>query len=69
MNPEIAIYGLYVPSILLLALMALACSRALAWVFGRLGLYRLVWHPALFDVALFVILLGGLNSVFEVGFA
>ena len=69
MSPEINIYGLYVPSFLLLTLLALAGSRALAWGFGRVGLYRIVWHPALFDVAVFVILLGGLNSVFDVGLA
>jgi hypothetical protein len=28
-------------------------------VFSRTGFYRVVWHRALFDVALFVCLLGG----------
>jgi hypothetical protein len=28
-------------------------------VFQRTGLYHLVWHRALFDLALFVCLLGG----------
>ena len=32
-----------------------ACWRVLA----RAGFYRLVWHPALFDLALFVVLLYG----------
>src|SRR5690349_3214387 len=49
--------------LLLLALLALVCSRALSFVLARIGFYRLVWHPALFDLALFVIVLGGLASL------
>ena len=48
--------GVLLSSVLVSALLALAASfvvrRALSW----LGAYRFVWHPALFDVALFVIL-------------
>jgi hypothetical protein len=55
---EVSLYGLYVPWILLLSLLALVCSRALHRLLARLGFYRLVWHPALFDFALFFILLG-----------
>jgi hypothetical protein len=29
-------------------------------VFQRTGLYRLVWHRALFDLAVFVCVLGGI---------
>jgi hypothetical protein len=47
---------------LLLTLPALAVSSLLARLLARLGLYRFVWHPALFDFALFVIVLGGLSS-------
>lgn len=55
---EFSLYGLYVPWILLLSLMSLACSRLLSRVLARWGFYRFVWHPALFDAAVFVILLG-----------
>jgi hypothetical protein len=57
---EVSLYGLYVPTLLLLALLALGIARLLARVLARLGVYRLVWHPALFDLALFVIVLGSL---------
>jgi hypothetical protein len=57
---EVSLYGLYVPPLLLLALLSLGIARLLARVLARLGLYRLVWHPALFDLALFVIVLGSL---------
>jgi hypothetical protein len=58
---EISLYGLYVPPLLLLALAALAGSRLLNLVLARIGFYRLVWHPALFDFSLFVIVLGALT--------
>jgi hypothetical protein len=58
---EVSLYGLYVPPLLLLALLSLALVRGLNRVLARLGVYRLVWHPALFDLALFVIVLGGLS--------
>jgi hypothetical protein len=57
---EISLYGVYVPPLLLLALLSLAVARVLGRGLARLGLYRLVWHPALFDLALFVIVLGSL---------
>jgi hypothetical protein len=61
---EVSLYGIFVPWLLLLALLALALSRGLSLVLARAGFYRLVWHPALFDLALFVLLLGALSSFF-----
>jgi hypothetical protein len=58
---EISIYGLYVPPLLLLALAALAVSRVLNFALAKTGFHRLVWHPALFDLSLFVIVLGALT--------
>jgi hypothetical protein len=58
---EVSLYGLYVPPLLLLALLALVVSRVLNLVMARLGVYRFVWHPALFDFALFVMVLGSLS--------
>jgi protein-S-isoprenylcysteine O-methyltransferase Ste14 len=56
---EVSIYGLYVPPLLLLTLAALVVSRlCINLVLARTGFYRVVWHPALFDFSLFVIVLG-----------
>jgi len=55
---EVSLYGIYVPPLLLLALLALVVSRLFNWVLARTGFYRHVWHPALFDFSLFVIVLG-----------
>jgi protein AaeX len=57
---EVSLFGVYVPPLLLLMLPALVVSRVLGVVLARTGLYRLVWHPALFDLSLFVIVLGSL---------
>lgn len=58
---EVSFYGMYIPWLLILCLLAIVCSRAIAWLMTRFGLYRLVWHPALFDFALFIIVLGCLT--------
>jgi hypothetical protein len=58
---EVSLYGIYVPWLLLLSLLSLGASRALSHLLARLGFYRLVWHPALFDFALYILVLGGLS--------
>ena len=55
---ELDLYGLLVPPLLAAALIALALTWALRRLLDRWGFYRLVWHGTLFDLALFVILLG-----------
>jgi hypothetical protein len=65
MIADISLYGIYVPSLLLLSLLSLAASRTIRALLARLGFYRLVWHPALFDAALFMIVLGGLSLLFS----
>ena len=57
---EVSIYGLYVPPLLLLTLAALVVARLVSLVLAKTGFYRVVWHPALFDFSLFVIVLGAL---------
>jgi hypothetical protein len=58
---EVSIYGLYLPPLLLLTLAALVVARLCKLVLARTGFYRAVWHPALFDFSLFVIVLGALT--------
>ena len=56
---EVSLYGLYVPPLLLLTLLACIVARLLGRVLARAGFYRLVWHPALFDFSLFILTLCG----------
>jgi hypothetical protein len=61
MPRDLAIFDVYVPTLLL----ALLASGALAWLLdrgcARVGLYGLVWHPALFRMSLFACIFGGLG--------
>jgi hypothetical protein len=54
---EASFYGLYVPWLMLLCGVALVAHWALRRCLGALGVYRWIWHPALFDFALYVLLL------------
>jgi protein-S-isoprenylcysteine O-methyltransferase Ste14 len=63
MIAEVSIYGVYVPWLLFLALLSIAATWGLGRVLASVGFYRLVWHPALFDFALFIVLLGVLDSL------
>jgi hypothetical protein len=58
---EVSFYGIYVPTLLLMAILALGVSHIVRYLLARAGFYRLVWHPALFDFALFIIVLGALS--------
>jgi Protein of unknown function (DUF1656) len=49
--------GVFVPSLLIAAVIAFCLTSALRWSLRRLHLYRFVWHAGLFDVALFVAML------------
>jgi protein AaeX len=54
---EINLFGVYVAPILLIMIGAWLVTTALRRVANRFHLLRYVWHPALFGVALYVIVL------------
>ena len=54
---EASFYGLYVPWLMLLCGVTLGVQWGVHRALGALGVYRWVWHPALFDTALYVLLL------------
>ena len=60
---EASFYGLYVPWLMLLCGVTLGVQWLVHRVFGALGVYRWVWHPALFDTALYVLLLYVVSGV------
>lgn len=55
---ELNIYGFYVPWGLLMFLGAVITVRIISWGLAKFGLYRYIWHPALFECALVVIVMG-----------
>lgn len=53
MPREISFFDAYVPTLLLAVIVAGAIALVADRILVRIGLYNLVWHPALFRVSLF----------------
>ena len=60
---EVALFGALAPSLLLYFLAAIPLFLVIDRIASPLGFYRLVWHRALFDLALLVIVLGVVVAV------
>ena len=60
---ELNFGGVFVPAALLWAAAAFFLSSLLGRALSRTGFYALVWHRALFDVSLFVILWGAISAI------
>lgn len=60
---EFDIYGVYFPAFAVFAAIALLLQVVVInRLFNAIGFYRLVWHRALFDLAVYVILLGAVTA-------
>jgi len=55
---EIDILGVFVPAVLVLMLIAYLINLAIRTVFERVGVYRFVWHRSIFDLGIYVLVLG-----------
>jgi hypothetical protein len=53
---EIHILGLFAPASLVSAILAGVMILLIRRTLARVGFYRHVWHPGLFDLALYVVL-------------
>ncbi|WP_431107051.1 DUF1656 domain-containing protein [Variovorax paradoxus] len=60
---EVNFWGMQLPWLLLLAAGALPCAWAMRRLLAIVGAYRWIWHPALFDLALYVLVLCALASL------
>ena len=60
MKYQLDLFGVLIPSLLLWSVAAYALARLVSKLIARAGLYRRIWHPALFDFALFICLVGSL---------
>jgi Protein of unknown function (DUF1656) len=58
MIAEFDIYGVFVPALLVFAIVALLLVLVVTRLLNAIGFYRFVWHRPLFDLALGVILFG-----------
>ena len=59
---EFDIYGVYFPVFIVFAGLALLLQLAIKRLFDAFGVYRFVWHRPLFDLAIYVILLGAVTA-------
>jgi hypothetical protein len=54
MLSEISVAGIYVAPIVIYALMAIPLFLMCRWLLSLIGFWRIVWHPALFETALYI---------------
>jgi len=59
MRYEIDLFGVLMPSLLVWLVITYVVGALMRPLLERAGVYRYVWHRALFDLALYVCLLGG----------
>lgn len=60
MIKEISLHGVYLPPLFGYFVVTGIGWLALRWLLTKLDVYRFVWHPPLFNTALYVILLSAL---------
>lgn len=60
MRYELDLFGVLVPSLVLWSVIAFALARIISKLIAWAGLYRKIWHPALFDFGFYVCLVASL---------
>jgi hypothetical protein len=63
MTGDIDLHGVLVASLLVWLALAYLISLPLRAGLARIGFYRLVWHRALFDAALIIVITGAIVAV------
>ncbi|AIT78923.1 DUF1656 domain-containing protein [Novosphingobium pentaromativorans] len=58
MRGELSIYGVFVPTLLVLVIVAAVVTAILVRIANDFGFYRFVAYRALVDVCLFILVLG-----------
>ncbi|HKM63202.1 MAG TPA: DUF1656 domain-containing protein [Acidisphaera sp.] len=62
---EIDVYSVFVPTLLVCSVAALAVLAVLRRAMTRIGAYRLLWHAPLVNLSLFVIILAAVTAGFQ----
>jgi hypothetical protein len=65
MSPDLDLFGVFVPSLLVWITLAYFLNRITRFGLYKSGAYRFVWHPRLFDFAIYLILLGLVLRLFR----
>lgn len=58
-----SIFGMYMPWLMPIAGLTLLLMRFVRKGMAATGVYRWVWHPALFDTAVYVLMLYAMSSI------
>ena len=58
MYGEFSLNGVFIPTLIALMLAAFAVFLGLQLLLLKAGVYRHVWHPPLFNFALYILVLG-----------
>ncbi|MBN8904626.1 MAG: hypothetical protein BGO51_26640 [Rhodospirillales bacterium 69-11] len=66
MIATVDVFGLEVTALLAWLLLSLLLAAGLRRLLERAGAYRYVWHRPLFDLALLVVLLGGIVALVRI---
>jgi protein AaeX len=54
---EVDVLGVYIAPIVPMMVLAFGITLALRWVAVSAGLFRWIWHPALFEFSVYLIVL------------
>lgn len=60
---ELDISGIFLPTLLVMMAVTYALFLVVHGVLTRVHFYRLVWHRALFNVALYAVMLGAVDAI------
>ncbi|WP_213878331.1 DUF1656 domain-containing protein [Pseudomonas sp. dw_358] len=60
---ELDVSGIFLPTLLVMMVITYLLFLVVHGVLNRLHFYRLVWHRALFNVALYAVLLGAVDAI------
>ncbi|RXJ86641.1 DUF1656 domain-containing protein [Arcobacter sp. CECT 8985] len=63
MHPIISLFGIQIPALILIFLIAGVIQILLNKVFAELGVYEFVWHPGLFRTAIFVCIFASFSLI------
>jgi Protein of unknown function (DUF1656) len=62
---EFGIYGIFVPALVIFAIIAFLLAIVVRRFLDVIGFYHLVWHRPLFDLCILAILFGAVTAVAE----
>lgn len=63
MYGEFSLYGVFIPTLVGLMLAAFVLQNGLRVLLLKAGAYRSIWHPPLFNLAMYILVLGGLVTL------